>query len=82
VGISKNAKKSCFLTVFCQKNSVFLYAADPFAKNGLAVHTPGGRGQKNRLFLTFFANFYDFFIINFNKNNYKIFYKEIKYNIT
>jgi hypothetical protein len=57
VGTRQNAKKCGFLTVFCQKNSIFLYAADPFAKNGLAVHTPGGRGSKKSIFLTFFVFF-------------------------
>jgi hypothetical protein len=55
------------LTVFCQKNSIFLYAADPFAKNGLAVHTPGGRGQKKSIFLHFFDVFYDFYKLHSNK---------------
>jgi hypothetical protein len=50
VGIGKIVKKCGFLMVFCQKNSIFLYAADPFAKNGLAVHTPGGWGQKKSIF--------------------------------
>jgi hypothetical protein len=54
VGISKNAKKCGFFAKKGLKNSIFLYAADPFAKNGLAVHTPGGRGQKKSIFWHFF----------------------------
>jgi hypothetical protein len=61
VGTRKNAKKWGFFAKKGPKNSVFLYAADPFAKNGLAVHTPGGRGQKKSIFSCFFAIFLRFY---------------------
>jgi hypothetical protein len=54
VGTRKIVKKWGFFAKKHQKNSIFLYAADPFAKNGLAVHTPGGRGQKKSIFWHFF----------------------------